>query len=976
MTRFFYFLYVLLLVSTSSLKAQYRLVGSPSVANFSRLDHQAGTQNWGILQDQRGIIYFANNKGLLEFDGTNWQIFPLPNQTIVRSLALSEQGRLYIGGQNELGFLEPDEQGKNVYTSLTHLIPEELKSFEDIWEIFIQPTGIFFCSEKAVFYLDGEQVQVIKPKGKRFENFFELEGKIFIQDQQEGLFRLEDQQLLLVSSGEAFQNERIIAILPYEGEESLVFTFSSGLFLMDAAGIRPHKTQANDFLIKHQAYCAIQLENGNYAIGTPQNGLLIIEKNGMPMMHLNEQNGLQNNTVLSISQDVQKNLWLGLDNGIDYAEINSPFSKIRGEKGIAGTGYASIVHDGKLYLGTNQGLFYTDWNGETVPMDIQQFKPVENALGQVWNINAIGDGIIVGQHKGASYLKGKSVEVFSTIQGAWKFMELASRPGYAIEGTYDGLYIYKNQHFDTDGSKSPDWQLLGKMEGFDESARIFEEDEDGNIWVSHAYKGLYKIKPADNLEEVEKLTLYNSSNHLPDDLMVNVTKIRKELLFTMPSGIFRYDKEKDQFIAHEGFNKIFKKSKDFHRLIEDETGNIWFSVGKEFGVLKVDDEGVFNKFEVLYFNQIQEDLVDGFEHVYAFDERNIFIGTEKGFVHYRPIQEKDIKFPFKILIRKVTSITEKDSTVFWGYTKEDQQPATYNFDYEMNDFRFSFSAPYYEKVSYLKYRYKLEGFESNWTEWLPKTEKEYTNLAAGDYFFKVQARNAYGQESKIEVFSFTISPPWYWAWYAKLSYFLLALLVFNSLIRYISRQEKKKTEAFKKEQTHELKQKEEAFKKEVEKSEGEIVKLRNEKLQTDIKHKNSQLASATMHLVQKSEILMKIKNDLNNIQAEANADLKKKIRQITRTIESDIQLDDNWQQFESYFDQVHENFFRRLRQKFPDLTPKDQKLCAYLRMNLTTKEIAPLLNISVRGVEISRYRLRKKLSLNSEVNLVAFIMDV
>ena len=640
MTRIYCFLYMLLFMSTSSLKAQYRLVGSPSIANFSRLDYQAGTQNWGILQDQRGIIYFANNKGLLEFDGTNWQIFPLPNKTIVRSLALSEEGRLYVGGQNELGFLEPDQQGKNAYTSLTHLIPEELKSFEDIWKIFIQEEGIFFCSEKAVFYLQGEKMQVVKPKSQRFENFFELEGSILVQDQQEGLFRLQGNQLSLLSDARAFQDDRIIAILPHDKNQSLIFTFSKGLFVSDANGIRPYEASANKFLTKHQAYCAIELQNGSYAIGTPQNGLLVMDREGSPVMLLNENKGLQNNTVLSIAQDVQQNLWLGLDNGIDYAEISSPFSKIRGEEGVEGTGYASIVHDGKLYLGTNQGLFSTDWNPEDVSMDISRFQLVENALGQVWNINVVSNSIIVGQHKGASYLKGQKVDPFSNVQGAWKFMELDSRPGYAIGGTYSGLFLYENQTFKAGSQASPNWQLLGKIEGFDESARIFEEDEEGNIWVSHAYKGLYKVKPAEDWRSVEKVTLYNSSNSLPDDLFVNVAKIRNELLFTMPSGIFKYDKEKDQFIAHEDFKEIFGENRNFHRLIEDNIGNIWFSVDKEFGVLKVNDQGVFNKFEILYFNQIQEDLVDGFEHIYAHDEQNVFIGTEKGFMHYSPIQDK------------------------------------------------------------------------------------------------------------------------------------------------------------------------------------------------------------------------------------------------------------------------------------------------------------------------------------------------
>jgi DNA-binding CsgD family transcriptional regulator len=952
--------------------AQMQHLGSPSITNFSKTDYHAGTQNWHIQQDDKGIIYFANNKGLLEFDGTNWHIFPLPNRTIARSVNFDDNGRIYFGGQNEVGYLESNKRGKPTYISLTPLFPEEFKSFEDIWEIFIQPNGIYFCSKKSIFLLKDGQIEVIRPKNELFENFFKVDGKIYVQDLEEGLFEIKDDSLTLISKSNFFNNERIVAILPSENSQKLIFTFSNGLYLMDDAGITPWNVPSNDFFKTHQAYCAIQLVDGRYAVGTPQNGLLIINKKGEQELHLNKNKGLQNNTILSVMQDSQQNLWLGLDNGIDYAEINSPFSKIRTQEGITGTGYASIAHDNRLYLGTNQGLFFAEWNLNDSFGNISKFKPVKNGLGQVWNINKVGNEIIVGQHKGASYIEENKLTPFSNIQGAWKFMRLESNPDYAIEGTYSGLYLYKNQNGDSSKNSPPNWKLEGKIKGFDESARIFEEDLTGNIWVSHSYKGLYKIALTPDFKSVISVESYIGSNGLPDELVINVIKIRNELVFTTPAGVFKYDKLKDQFIPHQDFIEIFGENRKFHRLIEDNLGNIWFSVDSEFGVIQVEEKGVFNKFEVLYFNQIQDDLVDGFEHVYAFNEKNVFIGSEKGFTHYSPLDRKNRDFSFKTLIRKVTNITHGDSTFYWG------NPTTEKLDfrYKMNDFRFTFSAPYYEKIGYLKYRFKLEGFESEWSDWATKTEKEYTNLSAGKYKFKVQAKNANSQLSDEANFEFKISPPWFWSWYSKLTYFILALLALYSFFRLITKREEKKTEAFKKEQTEKLELKEAEFKKEVQKSEGEIIKLRNDKLNTDINHKNSQLASATMHLVQKSEILMKIKNDLTNLQSDASPDVKRKIQQITRVIESDIQLDDNWEQFETYFDQVHENFFKRLRKKFPELTPKDQKLCAYLRMNLTTKEIAPLLNISVRGVEISRYRLRKKLELNSEVNLVAFILEV
>lgn len=965
---------LLSILSAAMLVAQSTSVGFPSISNFSRTTYQAGTQNWSIQQDQRGILYFGNNKGILEFDGTNWNTYPLPNGTIVRSLALSENGRLYVGGQDEFGYLEADERGRNIYHSLTYLVPTAFQSFDDIWNIFIRPEGIYFCSKKAIFLLEGEAIQVIPPINQRFENFFDLGEQLIVQDWEAGLFRLEGNQLSPWLNERILRNERVSGILPYTAGQWIIFTFSQGSFVFDSKGLQPWEVPANRFLQKHQAYCATELSDGRYAIGTPQNGVLIMDRQGTIKMHLNSEVGLQNNTVLSITQDLQRNLWLGLDNGIDYAEIHSPFSIIQIEGSTAGTGYASIIHDNKLYLGTNQGLFCAKWEENAAYPNVQRFEPVRNGLGQIWSLNKVRDQIIVGQHKGASYLTDNQLKPLSNIQGGWKFVELQSKPGFALAGTYSGFYLYEDKNRGQE-KDAPEWQLVGMLKGFEESARVFEEDEVGNIWVSHAYKGLYRLTPNLTSQSFVEVELFSSSNGLPGNLYINVAKIRNELVFTTPSGVFQYDRAQNQFNRHTDFSKIFGPDRNIHRLIEDELGNIWFSVDNEFGVLKVEEKGVFNQFQVFYFNQVQEELVDGFEHVYAHDERNVIIGTKKGFVYYRPLADKNTSFPFQILIREVTSITEGDSTLYWGNaTNTVEKP--FVFDYAMNDFRFTFSVPYYEKISSLTYRYMLEGFEDDWSDWSFKTEKEYTNLPAGDYAFKVQAKNAYGQISDSTVYPFEINPPWYLSWVARIAYLILGILGIIGLIQYVSKREEKKTEAFKKAQEEKLEQKEAEFKKEVEKSENEIIKLRNEKLHSDIKHKNSQLASTTMHLVQKSEMMMKIKNDLKQVEAEAPTDLKRKIQQITRTIESDTQLDENWEQFEVYFDQVHENFFKRLRAKFPELTPKDQKLCAYLRMNLTTKEIAPLLNISVRGVEISRYRLRKKLNLSSEVNLVSFILEV
>lgn len=950
--------------------SQTSINGIPDITSYPRSVYKAGTQNWSIIQDGRGIMYFGNNKGLLEFDGTHWNTYPLPNRTIVRSFAQQTDSILFIGAQNEFGVINFSTQNGTNYKSLADLIPEEKKGFDDVWQTFIVGSSVFFCTEKAIFVYKDNEIKIINPRTERFENFFKLKSGLVIQENDGSLSSISNLNLVNYNDSELLKGSRIISMLPSSNGKVLAITASKGMYILDGQEISKFDCSATDFIKTHNAYCAARLENGNIAIGCAQNGLLIMDSFGNIILELNKEDGLQNNTVLSVFEDAQNNIWLGLDNGIDHVLINSPFSIIGSESGVEGTGYASHIIDKTLYLGTNQGLFYSSWASSEMDLGKLSFKAFDASQGQVWSINKLGSTYILGQHKGAYILNKNSLEKISEIQGAWKFVQLKSKSNYAIEGSYSGFSIYK---FDEETQK---WNFISRLSGFDESARIFEEDEFGNIWVSHAYKGLFKLSLSDDLSKIKSITRFDTSYGLPTDLFVLVSKIKNELVFSTPRGIYRFKDSKQQFVPHEDLNRIFGENRNVHRLIEDELGNVWFSIDDEFGILRMDESGIFNNQEIKYFNQLKEDIVDGFEHVYAYNEQHVLIGTEKGFIHFDPSSYGNSEFPFNLIIRKVSLISNEDSTVYFGGIEDKYSNKTGDFNYQNNDFRFTYAAAYYEKANHTTYRYLLEGFDKEWSDWSSKTEKEYTNLPSGKYLFKVQARNSYGEISNDVSYKFRIRPAWYASAYARICYFILAVVIILSIIQVIVKREEKKTHLFKEEQEKKLEKKEAEFKKEVEKSENEIIKLSNEKLQADVNYKNSKLASATMHLVQKSEILMKIKGDLSSLSKSANGDIKKQLEIITRTIDNDIQQDNNWEQFEVSFDQVHENFFKRLKQQFPDLTPKDKKLCAYLRMNLSTKEIAPLLNISVRGVEISRYRLRKKLDIDSNTNLIAFIMDV
>ena len=149
------------------------------------------------------------------------------------------------------------------------------------------------------------------------------------------------------------------------------------------------------------------------------------------------------------------------------------------------------------------------------------------------------------------------------------------------------------------------------------------------------------------------------------------------------------------------------------------------------------------------------------------------------------------------------------------------------------------------------------------------------------------------------------------------------------------------------------------------------MKIKNEQLVLDVDSKNRELAVSTMSLIKKDELLSLIKEDLKNAPEITN----KSIKSVISTITKNINKEDSWNIFKEAFDTADNDFLKKVKQFHPTLTPNDLRLCAYLRLNLSSKEIAPLLNISVRSVEIKRYRLRKKMSLEHEQGLVEYILS-
>ncbi|NOU61970.1 ligand-binding sensor domain-containing protein [Marinifilum caeruleilacunae] len=964
-------LLLVLLIAHFSCLAKVKNNGIPFIKNFPRHEYQGGTQNWDITQSSKGLMYFANNEGVLEFDGTNWRLIEMPNKSVVRSLAIDKSDRVYVGAYNEFGYLESNSNGKLIYKSLVDLLPETEIDFEEIWQIYHYKNGIVFHSfEKVMFYKD-DKLSIIG-EGMLFRKSFVIEDEFYVQIPGKGLCKLIGQEFQLLPGGESFADFEIVSVLPYSENELVITTALNGLFLFNGRTTELWNLEANKSFVKEQIYSGLAVRDDHFVFGTVRNGLYIINKKGQIIQHVNTDLGLLNNTILSLFQDSEENLWLGLDNGINHLEISSPVSTFPRIRDV-GTGYASIYHNGYLYLGTNMGLFVRKYDFSDIALNLnEKFRLVENTSGQVWSLQVIGGELICGHTKGTFRVNQNRGELISDVEGGWKYLYKDEFPNQMIGGTYSGLILFERE------SEKGKWKFKQKIGGFQESSREMIWNEDNSIWMSHGYKGLFRIVLNTALDSCINYKLYGEEDALPADISLGIHKIRDKVVFTSEMGFYEYVPEINKFETYQSLNNLFGRENEVTKIFEQSNGDIWYFQGEKVGVLKLQVDRSYEKHE-LAFSSIRGSFIGAFENVYEIDRANVLITTEDGFVHYNPEMRKRYENTFHTLIREVKVADKRksqDSLIYFGGERQNEKTNMY-LKFRNNAISFQYSAPQSSQMQLVKYKYQLQGFEQDTSKWEINTGKEYTNLREGDYVFRVLAQNQYGVQSVPDEFRFTILPPWYRSKLAYFVYLLISIAFLWGIVLLIRLRIKRMHEKLEQQQQEELKAKEQKFREEALIAEREIIQLRNEKLRSEVDFKTRELASSTMNIIHKNEVLSYAVGELKKaLKKIKDPTALVQVRQLMKTLDSEFNSDQDWEQFELHFDQVHENFLKRLRNAYSQLTPKDLRMCAYLRMNLSTKEIAPLMNISVRGVEISRYRLRKKFDLTRDENLIDFLLNV
>lgn len=923
-------------------------------------------RNFYITQDKREVLYFGNAYGLLEYDGKTWRGINLPNGNSGLSLLYSHHEKLYVGAFNELGYLKADASGNLTYQTLYGKIPEAKRFNRDIVNIVEGEEQVVFHTELGLHLFKNDTVQTIEPavKGNLFTYVQKVDHTIFVQEKGLGLSVLKNDRLEALPGGSLLKNNSIKEILTLP-EHLLLIVSSNSLSLFNYDQLIPFPGEANEILRQQEITHAIRLSNDNLLITTYNNGFYIINPAGHLVKHVCKENGLPDNTINYAYIDGRGGLWLALDNGVAFLEINTPFSFIGTDAGIEGMGYTAVKFDNKLYVGTSQGLYYTSAEGTFAE---KKFYPVKGISGQIWNLSVINNTLLCCQHDHTYQIKNDQAQLIAGTkddEGHWKIAALKNKPGYAIKGTYLGFQLYKQEQ--------NNWKFITKLEGFEESCRIFEEDDKGNIWVCHGNKGIYKIRLSDDLETIASAENMSLLKGYKPDYFNFVSNINKHLVFAADDGVFVYDDVQQKFVKDRALEKIIGADRFIARIVQYEDGNIWAFNWEDVNLYRRTAEGQYQAEENV-FRKIAGELVGSYEFVLPLSPDLAIMGSQEGFTFYNLKANSEQKKAYQVLVRKVEANFKNDSLLYGGTQTPTDRVLTLPYDF--NALRISYSAVYFENPEKLSYQYALTDAGSKnipWSGWTTNTQVDFSNLSEGSYVFHVRAKNIYEQQSEECSYAFVILPPWYRSWWAYVIYFIALVTACFTFYRYVKIRFQKQKEKLEQEKQKELLLLEQKHITENLQTEKELIALRNEKLEADMVLKNNELASLATTVTQKTEFLAQLKDKLEIIHKESDSTDQSVFKEVIKTIDQDLDFDDNWSKFQIHFDELHHNFLHRLREKYPKLNPSWLLLCAYIRMNKSNKEIAALMNISVSGVEKRKYRLREKLGMEGEDRLADFI---
>ena len=773
---------------------------------YSVDEYNAGMQNWAVAQDKRGVMYFGNATGVLEFDGETWSTIRLNNRSTVRSLAVGANGEIFVGGYGEMGVLAPNKNGTMVYHSLMDRVDSSYLDFKEIWDINSFGDTIFFLSDNFIFKYSKGKFSYFKSHSRGFYLSFSVDNSYYVQELGVGLMKYTNGVFELVDGGRFFSDIFIHSIFP-DKKGLLIATRKKGFFMLDTLSV-PYRIQSidaisskakkiNEYFTTHSFYHGIAITNDIYAFSSISGDLLIVDRNWNVRDIIDSRTiGVKSPTLYLFSSDMH-NLWLALDNGIALVEAMSPYRYWNETMGINGVLSDVAQVDNNMYVSTGSGIFYTKLNSKA--LELNAFTMVEGDFEQVW-------GFMYFQPPGSQKMIRTSTDEVNFIPDNSTILLAATRTGvYQISGggakkiaQYDGVNSLQQSKIQPDrlylGTHKGIAELVYNRSGWKDNGLRFlvnelvtqlGEDSLGCLWVKVRQKGLFRVKNLYSNGSVPVVEHFDTSSALPRTMYLQILDIYNPVIFETDSNYYWYVDSLNRFEVFEVPETVYTEEQEMAIKLDSLTRNR-------------------NRVDELTLNYV----------IYHRDSL-LWFSTKKGVFCRKKSPSRNLYRLPPVLIRKVIS---GDSLVFGGanysiidtaYAVDTNAIIDFNviLKYKNNSITFFYAWPYFEGDTKKLYSYLLLGYDRQWSNWTIETKKDYTNLPEGNYTFMVKGKNIYGIESPVAEYRFSILPPWYRTIYAYFGYMFGAILVIVLIVKFYTYRlilEKNKLEQTVRERTQEI----------------------------------------------------------------------------------------------------------------------------------------------------------------------------
>jgi len=916
----------------------------PHIINIYRESYKADNKNWSVSEDDRGFMYFGNDIGLLEFDGIEWNLNSLPNSLIVRSVAAQSHNTVFTGGYEEFGRWDRDASGKLRYTSLSDSLDKALFRNDDFWKIWIAADRVYFQSFTSIYMYDYKCVSRV-PFDKGFLFLTKVRDEFLVQEMLGPLFRLKGSVLEKIEGSDIFKNTDVRVILPYRDSEYLIGTSTRGIFIYDGKTFKEWNTNLSAVISSKELNCGLLSSRGSYFFGTILEGIYEVGQDGKIIDHISSANYLQNNTILSLYEDNTKNIWAALDKGIAYIQYIDNMSSYTDPGGQTGAVYGAMIWNDKLFIGTNQGVFYLMQDHLNRSDALSEMKLVEGTQGQVWALKIVDGKLYCCHNKGLKEIHRDMTvsDAYSIGTGVYNLAEANIKDRRVLLlSTYQSLRMVDKE--------------TGKVYNpgqISEPVISAETDHLGNLWLEHFNRGVYRCKLDDDLSGFRTFSYYggNNSDGLPYKL--KLFKVGGRIVLLGDGKFYTYDDIENKIVPNKLLNDCFANIKNLRQVVPISNNLFWALTNTS--VYKF----VYDGYEALILENynlgMNHSLVNGYENISILNDSTSLICLDNGFLLYDKNESKENNLKHNVALPFIESLKTVNSRGTIMY-KQLNQKMEIAYNYNTITFHFSSVNTF---ASDLSFQYILDGVDQDWSLPQKVNRVTYARLPEGKYTFKIRSVDTLGNYSETISYDFTILSPWYSTIWAYLLYIIIIGLIMYIIWMLI------------------LKRYRNLHLQKIRYRETKRLRALAGELQHEVEQKNAELLTQTSFIMQKNELILKIKDIVDDFYTKSKSSaLQPLYQKINALLNNNLNSEDDWKMFLIKFEEKHTGFFKKMKALYPQLTNNDLRLCACLKLNLDTKDTAALMNLSVRAVENSRYRLRKKLNLQPSQNLNEFFLDI